>query len=174
MLRPTVLRLLICLTAVVVGVPASSAPAQNAPSACPSGVAVGGDVSKPFTLTAAGLKTMPRTTMKVDADGKIVTYDGVLLAEVLKRAGAPLGRDLSGNAVASYILAPASDGYQAVFALAEADPAFTASDILVADTIDGKPLFDYQGPMPLVAPHDKRGARSVRMLERIDLVRLRK
>jgi hypothetical protein len=41
-------------------------------------------------------------------------------------------------------------------------------------TIDGTPLFDYQGPLRIVAPGDKRGARSVRMLERIDIVRLRK
>jgi hypothetical protein len=37
-------------------------------------------------------------------------------------------------------------------------------------TIDGKPCF----ALRVVAPGDKRGARSVRMLERIDIVRLRK
>ena len=147
---------------------------QSATSSDAKGVVVAGDVSQSFTLTLADLKTMPRTTVAIDEDGKKITYGGVLLGEVLKRAGAPLGRDLSGKAVASYVLATASDGYQAVFALAEADPAFTGSELIVADTIDGKPLFDYQGPMRLVAPHDKRGARSVRMLERIELVRLRK
>ena len=154
---------------------ATSAPAaaQGAPAVSTS-VAVGGDVSKPFTLTLADLKEMPRTTVTVEDGGRVTRYEGVLLGEVLKRAGAPLGRDLSGNAVASYLLASATDGYQAVFALAEADPAFTGSELLVADTVDGKPLFDYQGPMRLVAPHDKRGARSVRMLARIELVRLRK
>ena len=42
----------------------------------------------------------------------------------------------------------------------------------VADTIDGKPLFEYQGPFRIVAPHDNRGARSIRMLQRLELVRL--
>ncbi len=59
-----------------------------------------------------------------------------------------------------------------VFSLAELDPAFTPNDIIVADTIDGKPLFDYQGPLRIVAPHDKRGARSIRMLQRLEVVRL--
>jgi hypothetical protein len=49
-----------------------------------------------------------------------------------------------------------------VFSLAELDPGFTSNDIIVADTIDGKPLFEYQGPLRIVAPHDKRGARSIR------------
>jgi DMSO/TMAO reductase YedYZ molybdopterin-dependent catalytic subunit len=51
---------------------------------------------------------------------------------------------------------------------------FTGSQIIIADTIDGKPLFDYQGPVRIVAPGDKRGARSIRMLERLEVVRLRK
>jgi hypothetical protein len=72
------------------------------------------------------------------------------------------------------VLASAQDGYQVVFSLAELDPAFTANDIIVADTIDGKPLFASQGPFRIVAPKDARGARSIRMLERIEVVRLRK
>jgi len=147
---------------------------QGATAPVAADVVVGGDVPKPFTLTMADLKSMPRTTVTVQQDSKSTTYEGVLLGEILKRAGAPLGRELSGEAVASYILATATDGYQAVYGLAEADPAFTGSEILVADIIDGKPLFDYQGPMRIVAPHDKRGARSVRMLQRIEVVRLRK
>jgi hypothetical protein len=98
----------------------------------------------------------------------------VLVGELLKTASAPLGADLRGNAVASYVIASASDGYQVVFSLAELDPAFTSNDIIVADTIDGKPLFAYQGPFRIVAPKDLRGARSIRMLQRIEVVRLRK
>ena len=46
--------------------------------------------------------------------------------------------------------------------------------ILVADKRDGKPLFGYQGPFRLVCPNDKAGARSVRMLETLEFVRLQK
>src|SRR5262249_48421904 len=80
------------------------------------------------------------------------------------------GGDLRGNAVATYVVASASDGYQVVFSLAELDPAFTGSEIIVADTIDGKSLFAYQGPFRIVAPKDTRAARSIRMLERLDVV----
>src|SRR5262245_51169553 len=133
---------------------------------------VGGDVTTPLTLAPADIKALPRTTATVAEEGREVRYEGVLVGELLKRAGAPVGRDLSGKAVATYVRASAKDGYQVVFSLAELDPAFTANDIIVADTIDGKPLFDYQGPLRIVAPRDKRGARSIRMLQRIEVVRL--
>jgi len=152
--------------------PAAQAPAPGAAAA--GAITVGGDVTKPLSLSADDLKAMPRTTVTVSEEGREIKYDGVLVGEVLKRAGAPLGRDMGGQAVASYVLAKAKDGYQVVFSLPELDPAFTSNDIIIADTIDGKPLFDYQGPFRLVAPHDKRGARSIRMLQSLDLVRLRK
>jgi hypothetical protein len=76
--------------------------------------------------------------------------------------------------VATYVIASASDGYQVVFSLAELDPAFTGSEIIVADTIDGKPLFAYQGPFRIVAPKDTRAARSIRMLQQFEVVRLKK
>jgi DMSO/TMAO reductase YedYZ molybdopterin-dependent catalytic subunit len=170
------LLVVLSLTAVAVAAAAPRPQAAAAPAvaAGAKSVAIAGDLAKPFVLTLADLKTMTRKSVIIDEDGKKTTFEGVLLGDVLARAGAPLGRELSGKAVASYLLASASDGYQAVFALAEADPAFSDSDLIIADTVDGKPLFDYQGPMRLVAPHDKRGARGVRMLERIELVRLRK
>jgi hypothetical protein len=96
------------------------------------------------------------------------------VGEILKRAGVPLGAELRGNAIASHLVASATDGYQVVFSVAEVDPAFTSNDIIVADTIDGKSLFAYQGPFRIVAPKDLRGARSIRMLQRIEVVRLRK
>jgi len=72
------------------------------------------------------------------------------------------------------VLASASDGYRVVYSLGELDPAMTGEEVIVADTIDGKALFDYQGLFRIVAPHDKRGARSVRMLERLVVMRLKK
>jgi DMSO/TMAO reductase YedYZ molybdopterin-dependent catalytic subunit len=46
--------------------------------------------------------------------------------------------------------------------------------VVIADKRDGKPLAGNQGPLRLVCPNDKAGARSVRMLERLDVVRLQK
>ena len=151
----------------------AQAPAPT-PAPAVTALTIGGDVATPVTLTPAELKTMPRTRVEIKEEGRAITYEGVLVSEILKRAGAPLGADLRGNAVATYVLAHASDGYQVLFSLAELDPGFTNNDIIVADTIDGKPLFAYQGPFRIVAPKDSRGARSIRMLQRLDLVRLRK
>src|SRR5262245_23762959 len=111
------------------------APAADAAAAT---LTIAGDVPQPLTIAPADLKAMPRTTVTVSDEGRQTTYEGVLVGELLKRAGAPVGRDLSGKAVATYVRATAKDGYQVVFSLAELDPGFTANDIIVADTVDGK------------------------------------
>ena len=152
---------------------AATQSAAQAPAAIK--LQVTGDVRTPLSLTPDELKAMPRTRVEIkDEDGRTVTYEGVLVGELLKRAGAPIGSDLRGNAIATYVTATAGDGYQVLFSLAELDPAMTGSQIIVADSIDGKPLFAYQGPLRIVAPKDTRAARSVRMLERIEVVRLKK
>lgn len=165
--------LCLALFAVITAAPRAQAPA---PSTGPKTgtLVVAGDVGKPATWKPADLQAMPRASVTLQEEGRSVKYDGVLVGELLKRAGAPLGGELRGTAVSSYVLATANDGYQALFSLAELDPAFTGSEVIVADTVDGKPLFDYQGPFRIVAPKDTRGARSVRMLERLEVVRLKK
>jgi len=137
---------------------------------------IAGDITNPLTLTKADLAKMPRTSVTVPGEGtdETTTYEGVLLYDILKEAGAPLGKQLMGKALASYVLAEARDGYQVVYTLAELDPSFTGNKIIVADTINGKPLFQYQGPLRLVVPGEKKAARSIRMLEKITVVRLRK
>jgi DMSO/TMAO reductase YedYZ molybdopterin-dependent catalytic subunit len=137
---------------------------------------IAGDVSNPLMLTKADLAKMPRTSVTVKNEGgdEESTYEGVLLYDVLKEAGAPVGKQLMGKALATYVLAEAKDGYQVVYALAEFDPSFNDNKIIIADTVGGKPLFAYQGPFRLVVPGEKKGARSIRMLEKITVVRLRK
>jgi hypothetical protein len=148
--------------------------AQGSATAASNGtIAIAGDVTQAMTISLADLKTMPRTTVTIEEeDGKQTHYEGVLLGELLRRAGAPVGRDLMQNGVASYVKAIARDGFQAVFSLAELDPSFTSNDIIVADSVEGKPLVDSQGPLRIIAPKDKRGSRRVRMLERVEVVRL--
>jgi DMSO/TMAO reductase YedYZ molybdopterin-dependent catalytic subunit len=130
---------------------------------------VGGAVSTPLTLTVADLKAMPRTTLHVENphDKKSEVYEGVLLEELLRRAGAPHGEQLRGPLMTTYVVVEASDGYRALFALAELDSGFMHSEVLVADTLDGSPIDEKRGPFRLVAPHDKRPARWVRMLKSI-------
>ncbi|MCC7124711.1 MAG: molybdopterin-dependent oxidoreductase [Acidobacteria bacterium] len=132
---------------------------------------VGGDVATPLSLSLADLKAMPRASAEVKDEDRMVRYEGVLVGEILQRAGVPLGEKLRGGALGSYVIATASDGYKVVFSIAELDPGFTRSEIIVADSVDGKPLFAYQGPVRIVAPKDTRGARSIRMLQRLDIVK---
>lgn len=134
-----------------------------------------GDVATPLKLTAADLATMPRETASLaEPDGSTIPYEGVPIIEVLKKAGLQFGKEMRGKALAGYLLVEARDGYQVVFSMGELDPELTGSRIIVADRRDGKPLSVQQGPIRLVVSGDKRPARSVRMIERLHVVRLRK
>ncbi len=99
----------------------------------------------------------------------VETYSGVRLADLLVKVGAPLGKELRGEALADYVVAIGSDGYKAVLALGEADPSFHPGEVIVADAMDGKPLDAHNGPLKLVVSEDKRPARSVRNLTTIEL-----
>jgi DMSO/TMAO reductase YedYZ molybdopterin-dependent catalytic subunit len=156
---------------------AAAALAAQPQEATPAAAAlnVSGDISSPLNLKAADLASMPRASVTVqEHDGTKIVYEGVSLVEILKEAGAPLDKQLRGKAMASYILAKAHDGYEVVFSLAEIAPEFGNTMVLVADQRGGKPMGNDPGPLRLVCPNDKAGARSLRMLETIEIVRLRK
>jgi DMSO/TMAO reductase YedYZ molybdopterin-dependent catalytic subunit len=150
--------------------PAPKASAQS--TATPAELRIGGAVSAPLVLTAADLKKMPRKTLSVvnPHNQTKETYEGVLLEQLLHQAGVPQGEQLRGRAMASYVIAEATDGYRVLFSLAELDSGILESEIIVADTMDGAPLAAQQGPFRLVAPHEKRPARWVRMLKSITVV----
>src|SRR5215469_8315310 len=85
----------------------------------------------PVTLTSADLKGMPHLSVTIhnshsNADEM---YSGVRVADLLSKVGAPLGNDLRGKALAQYIVAAGSDGYQAVIALGEVDPGFHPGEV---------------------------------------------
>jgi hypothetical protein len=142
---------------------------DNAPT-----VEVTGAVKQALTLSADDLAKMPRAKVHASNNGIEIVYEGVWLHDVLVKAGAAQGSELRGKALASYVLASAQDGYQVVFSLAELDPAFVENQILLADTADGRPLFGEQGRFRLVASKDKPGARSLRMLTKLEVVQVRK
>jgi hypothetical protein len=125
----------------------------------------------PTGMTLAQLKALPHITLTIhnshtNADE---TYSGVRLSDLLIPLGAPLGKELRGIALASYVIASGSDGYEVLLALAEIDPEFHPGEVIVADTMNGKPLDAHGGPLKLVVTEDKRPARSVRNLVSIEL-----
>jgi hypothetical protein len=122
-------------------------------------------------FSLAELRAMPRITVTLhdphtNADE---SYTGVRMAELLSKVGAPLGSELRGEALTNYIVATGSDDYQVVLALGEIDPSFHPGEVVVADTMDGKPLDPHSGPLKLVVTEDKRPARSVRNLTTVEL-----
>lgn len=162
------------LLAALASMPLCATPKARAQTTIPTAeLRINGAVSTPLVLTVSDLKKMPRKTLSVlnPHDKKTETYEGVLLEDILQKAGVLHGEQLRGSSMASYVLAQAEDGYSVVFSLAELDSGILDSDVIVADTMDGSPLGAKVGPFRLVAPHEKRPARWVRMLKSITVVR---
>ena len=161
--------------ALVAGLSLRLASAQTTVQNGAAELAVRGDIPAPVILKADDLARMPREAASLPGkDGAKENYEGVPLREILKRAGVPSGKDLRGKALASYVLAKAHDGYQVVFSLGEVDEGLGNESIIVADKRDGKALIGNQGPFRIVCPNDKAGSRSVRMVETLEIVTLRK
>ena len=145
----------------------------QAPAAAPAVLIVEGAIATPLSLTAEDLDKMPRATATLTADGTTTTYEGVLLYDILVKAGWQFGHGMTGKGMASYVLATAKDGYQVLFSPAEVDPMFAGAKVIIADKADGAALPGREGPFRVVAPQDKMHARSIYSLVKIEVVKLR-
>jgi DMSO/TMAO reductase YedYZ molybdopterin-dependent catalytic subunit len=161
------LTLLFCVQGITRSQQKSENPAAS-PASAAAQVQVSGEVARPLTFSAEDLAKLPRQTLKAKAhDGAESQYEGVALVEILAKTGVPFGKDLRGKAMAFYVVAEASDGYRAVFALPELDPAYSDRVILLADHRDGRPLSSREGPFQIVVPGEKKHARWVRQVIRL-------
>jgi DMSO/TMAO reductase YedYZ molybdopterin-dependent catalytic subunit len=155
--------------------PASSLLAAEAPPPSPPTgdvlVTVTGETGSPLRLTAADLAKLPRRTVHVADHGKNATFEGTPLADVLKLVGAPLGENLRKDKLLLVLVVDARDGYHAAFSLPEIDPEFTDREILLADKKDQKPLSAEEGPLRVVVPGEKKGARWVRQVSALRIER---
>jgi len=129
----------------------------------PAGVLRVTVAGKSTDWTLAQLAAMPHKTATLfNSHAKAnQSYAGVPLMELLLKAGVaakPHGKDL-----ALYLAAVGSDGYVAVYSVAEVNPDVHEGTVLVADAVDGKPLTD-DGPLKLVSAGETRPARWVRNL----------
>jgi DMSO/TMAO reductase YedYZ molybdopterin-dependent catalytic subunit len=158
------LRLTLLLVLVSFALSAPSAYAQEKQSTA-SELTVAGEVAHPLKLTAADFARLPHQKITTkDTDGKSVTFEGVALGELLQSAGVEFGEKLRGKNLALFLVVEAADGYKAVYALPELDPAFNDRTILLAETRDGKPLSDAEGHWRVVVPDEKRHGRWVRQV----------
>jgi hypothetical protein len=146
-----------------------SATAQMAPQAS-AALRISGKVERPLVMREADLHALPHTRLTVvDDKGTRITYEGVPVVELLRRAGAPLGAQLRGVGMRSYVIVKAADGYQVVFALPEFDPDFTDRVIILADRRNGNALASPEGPFRLIVAEEKRHARWVRDVTTLDV-----
>lgn len=152
------------LPAVVVTLMLHAAPVQ-----CQQ-LTVENETGKQTQLTRADLEALPHIKLTVGTSGASATFEGVALGALLAKAGVGLGETLRGKRMASCLLVEAADGYRAVIALPELDPAFTDKQIVLAFLKDGKPLDDKEGPYRIVIPDEKRMARWVRLVTVLKIV----
>jgi hypothetical protein len=123
-------------------------------------------------LSAEALAALPQQTVEASIHDRTHRYAGADLRHVLHAAGAADTDALRGPLLHRVLIAEASDGYRVVFALAEIDPTLGARQVLLALRQDDASLPDDDGPLRLIVPQDKRGARSVRHLVRVVLTDL--
>jgi hypothetical protein len=136
-------------------------------------IAVVGDLEHPYALSAAEFAKLPHTSVQAEGhDAKLSKFEGVLLADLLRKAGVKFGGEMRGPAVALAVVVGAADGYRAVFGVAELDSAFSDRTILVSDRRDGAPTAASEGPLRIVATGDKRYARWVRQVTTLTVRKL--
>lgn len=136
-------------------------------SADPTALVIDGEIAKPITITAAQIAAMPHVAVQRVDHGAATHCEGVRLVDVLREAGLPSGKQLSGPALNTVLLLTAADKYQATLSLAEMDSMLGNTQIFLVDRCDGKPLDADKGPLRLIVPADQRGARSIHQLRKI-------
>jgi len=94
------------------------------------------------TTTSVDLDGLVRRSIVTSDRGLKTTFDGVALRDVLAKVGV---------------------------AIAEVDAGFTDQVILLADQRDGRPLLPDTGPLQIVVPLDKRPARWVRQVTKLEV-----
>jgi DMSO/TMAO reductase YedYZ molybdopterin-dependent catalytic subunit len=125
-----------------------------------AGITVQGEVPHPITLYAEDLAKMDRVTAHgKDRDGKEHVYSGVAIADILLKAGVPMGAGLRGDNMTKYLLVRSADGYEILFSLAELDSSYTDKTVLLADKMDGQPIPADLGPFRIIVPSEKKHAR---------------
>jgi hypothetical protein len=113
--------------------------------------------------TPATLAGLPHKTVTVYNEHAKTnqTFSGVELIDLLKPLG--VAEKPHGKEFRLYLIAEGSDGYQVVYSIGEVTPDVHDGTVLVADTLDGKPI-GATGPLQLVTTGEKRPARWVRNL----------
>jgi hypothetical protein len=111
--------------------------------------------------TAPKLAQLPHETIQATNEHTQAqeTYSGVPLMALLVELGVP--QKLKGKDFRLYVVAEGRDGNKVVYSLGEVSPDVHDGSVLLADSVDGKPLTD-SGPIELVCSGEHRPVRWVR------------
>ncbi|MGA8086041.1 MAG: hypothetical protein WCA10_01965 [Terracidiphilus sp.] len=111
--------------------------------------------------TAPKLAQLPHETIQVTNERTRApeSYSGVPLMALLVEVGVP--QKLKGKDFRLYVVAEGRDGYKVVYSLGEVSPDVHDGSVLLADSVDGRPLAG-DGPVELVISGERRPARWVR------------
>lgn len=135
------------------------------------GIAIGGQVQHPGTVTVADLQKLPATTVPIsfmtDKGQESASYTGALLLTVIGNATPIDGPGKNAKLRHTYLVT-ASDGYAVALSEGEIDPNFEGKSVILAYEKDGKPLDPAQG-IRLVVPGDKHGGRAVHDVVKIEV-----
>jgi len=129
------------------------------------------DSGKQVLLSRSELEALPhvKVTASEHSSGPVI-FEGVPLKSALEKAGVGFGESMKGKRLSNCLLVEAADGYRAVIALPELDPAFTDKQTMLAFLRDGKPLGEKEGPYRIVIPDEKRMARWVKQVTKLKIV----
>lgn len=132
-------------------------------------VALVGIGSAPIQLTAQSLAALPLTerevTFETSKGPATRRYKGVLLWDILQ-ANKALDGLKPAEQLKKTFLVSARDGYQIAFSVGEIHPDFGNLPLFLVSAVDGKAV---DGGWRLVAPGDRRGARAVYEVVKIEL-----
>ncbi len=156
------------------GVFAVAAPSygwSQQPSVCPEPAGgptpvlhVRGKVGHDLDLSTEALFDLPRQRLQVEErEGGVAEYEGVAVADVLKHAGVAM-ESLRGAQASTVVVAEARDGYRAVYALAELDPAFSDREVVLVYRKNGGVLSAEEGPFRLIMLGERRRSRWIRQV----------
>lgn len=135
--------------------------------AAPDTVTLTGPGIQPVTLDPAALAVMPMLEQDISFEshgGEKGHYKGVLLWDILT-AETGVEDDIK-TSLRNTVLVTARDGHQVAWSIGDLAPDFGNDPVMLAVEQDGKPL---DKGLRMVVPGDKRGARNIRDVTRIEL-----
>ncbi len=125
---------------------------------------------KATTLSVADLQAMPQKTITVrnEHTKSDESYTGVLLSDLLAKAGFPVDKTTHRKMLRSYLIAEGIDKYWVLYSVTEVEPSEHNADVIVATSMGGKAL-GADGALKLIDSCDRKPQRWVRNLNAITI-----